>query len=150
MAKISGIRLITAERKRQIEKEGWSLKHDLEEHSEGDLALAAICYATPVRIFERLDYAHGVNFVDPWPFDGEWDKRFSYGERRSNPGNVPPNPETYTKEERIDLLVKAGALIAAEIDRLQGQEDSDERLKNLMESTAFSPIFGQHRSNTRV
>ena len=127
MANITGIKLITAERKRQIEKEGWSLEHDLEEHSEGDLALAAICYATPVRIFEQVNHTQGVNFVDPWPFDGMWDKRFCYGERRENPGHGrPPDPQTYTKEERIDLLVKAGALIAAEIDRLNGQEGSDE------------------------
>ena len=36
MAKVSGIRLITAERKRQIEKEGWSLEHILELHRIGD------------------------------------------------------------------------------------------------------------------
>lgn len=33
-------------------------------------------------------------------------------------GNYPANPGTYTKKERLDLLVKAGALIAAEIDRI--------------------------------
>ena len=37
---------------------------------------------------------------------------------RDNRGNLVPDPATYTDEERIDLLTKAGALIAAEIDRL--------------------------------
>lgn len=40
------------------------------------------------------------------------------GLRPLNPGNSPPCPSTYSDEERVDLLVKAGALIAAEIDRL--------------------------------
>jgi hypothetical protein len=41
------------------------------------------------------------------------------GESRTNSGNVPPDPTTYSRKERIDLLIKAGALIAAEIDRLR-------------------------------
>lgn len=113
----TGIELIKAERKRQIEKEGWTPDHD-DEHGDGSLALVAALYAAPVRLYERLTYALGVEFHDPWPesWDPVWDKRTEYGDDSSN---GVPDPETYTPEERLDLLVKAGALIAAEIDRLQ-------------------------------
>lgn len=117
---MNGIELIAAERERQIKEEGWTPEHD-DEHSDGSLALAAVCYATPVQLYRQEEYRTGPAFVDPWPdsWDERWDKRFRYGERKKNPGNSPANPRTYTKKERFDLLVKAGALIAAEIDRLQ-------------------------------
>lgn len=117
---MNGAELITVERKRQIEQEGWTPEHD-DEHDEAELALAAVCYAAPVRLYRIREYSTGLQIQDPWPssWDDGWDKRFKYGERKQNPGNVPPTPETYTDSERIDLLVKAGALIAAEIDRLQ-------------------------------
>lgn len=113
-----GAKLIAKERRRQIEEEGWTAEHDAE-HGPGDLALAAVCYASPVKIYTRSQYARGFQMEDPFPWECKWDKRFDYGERRENPGNVLPDPDTYTSAERIDLLVKAGALIAAEIDRLQ-------------------------------
>lgn len=117
---MNGAERISAERKRQIEKEGWSPEHD-DEHDDQSLLLAAICYAAPERIYRQEGLAAGMAFIDPWPrswADG-WDKRYQYGGRKENPGNVPPDPSTYTHEERIDLLTKAGALIAAEIDRLE-------------------------------
>lgn len=116
---MDGSTLISNERQRQKDVEGWTTEHD-DEHTDGSLALAAVCYATPVRLYERHEYAVGTSFYDPWPnsWDERWDKRYRCGERRTSPGNVPPNPSTYTEDERINLLVKAGALIAAEIDRL--------------------------------
>ena len=116
----SGADLIAAERQRQIEKEGWTPQHD-DEHTDGSLALAAVCYATPVRLYEKRDHALGFDLVDPWPdsWHPQWDKRRGYGSCRKISGNVHPSPTTYNKAERIDLLVKAGALISAEIDRLQ-------------------------------
>lgn len=121
---MTGTELIAAERQRQIEREGWTPDHD-DEHTDGSMALAAVCYATPVRLYEQVEYAIGPAFSDPWPesWDAAWDKRYGYGERKENPGNVPPDPTTYTDVERLDLLVKAGALIAAEIDRLQRAAD---------------------------
>jgi len=116
----TGIELISNERLRQVSDEGWTPEHD-DEHDDGSLALAAVCYAAPVLVYKVNELATGFAFFDPWPHnwsDG-WDKRFVYGERKRNPGNMPPDPNTYTNTERIDLLVKAGALIAAEIDRLQ-------------------------------
>lgn len=86
----TGVELIAAERQRQIEKEGWTASHD-DDHDDGELALAAACYANPTR---------GVSFPPNfWPWAEEWWK---------------PSPG-----DRVRELVKAGALLAAEIDRLQ-------------------------------
>ncbi len=123
----NGTELIAAERRRQLDQEGWDDEHD-DEHTDGSLALAAVCYAAPIKLYGLVEYAGGPVFCDPWPesWDICWDKRFRYGERRTNPGNTVPDPVTYTEDERLDLLVKAGALIAAEIDRLlraKGKKD---------------------------
>ena len=91
----SGVELIAAERKRQVNKEGWSAKHDAS-HTKGELAKAAACYAvehTDARVVERTD-------ENAWPWDAKWWK----------PSNDP-----------IKNLIKAGALIAAEIDRFQNK-----------------------------
>lgn len=114
---LTGAELIAAERLRQITKERWTAAHD-DEHDDGSLLLAAICYAAPERVFVRRDYAVSVEFSDPWPesWAGRWDKRGKYG-NAFEAGNGIADPDTYTEEQRLDLLVKAGALIAAEIDR---------------------------------
>jgi hypothetical protein len=101
----TGVERIAAERARQ--NEGWSAAHD-DEHDTGALAMAACCYAAPQRLYVRCDYAAGVTFNDPWP----WDQR---DDHRPYDGNVLIDP---TDEQAIRLLEKAGALIAAEIDRL--------------------------------
>lgn len=118
-ASLTGAELIAAERQRQIKKEKWTAKHD-DEHDDNSLALAAVCYAAPERVFVRREYANTVAFSDPWPdsWADYWDKRGSYGNGREA-GNGIADPDSYTHEERLDLLVKAGALIAAEIDRLK-------------------------------
>lgn len=85
-----GIELISLERKRQIEIEGFDEKHD-SRNLPNELAIAASCYCLP----------HGqreFRVRDQWPFAYEWWK---------------PTPE-----DRVKELTKAGALIAAEIDRL--------------------------------
>lgn len=109
---MSGIDLIAAERTRQVEKEGWTPEHD-DEHDDESLALAAICYAAPVPIFQREGDEQYFAFVDPWPdsWDMSWDKR------PTDPHTGKPSPPT--RCERVRMLVKAGALIAAEIDRIQ-------------------------------
>jgi hypothetical protein len=95
--KKTGIELIAAERQRQIEKEGWTAEHDAE-HKEGELAIAAACYAYP-----NYDEDWAVQSQLQWPFE----------RKRWKP----------TPENRIRELQKAGALIAAEIDRLQRGEE---------------------------
>lgn len=106
---------IAAERQRQIEVEGYDANHDDE---SGDcLAWAAVCYAAPERVYRRDDYASAVMFNDAWP---GW-----RGDKRPHNGNVlrvrrdgARYPVDVTPEQRIRLLEMAGALIAAEIDRL--------------------------------
>ena len=85
---MNGVELIAAERKRQIEQEGFSAEKD-DRYTKKQLQSAAICYLVPV-LKELV-----------WPQDWSllWWK---------------PTPN-----DRIRELIKAGALIAAEIDRLQ-------------------------------
>ena len=110
----TGIELIAAERERQITELGYTAEHDAE-HDDEDLAFAAACYAAPVPIFLMKleeggdpDRAAGeVKWVEPWPIDWERDRR------------------TYplAKDLRLRQLAKAGALVAAEMDKLLAQED---------------------------
>lgn len=116
---MTGVELIAAERQRQITEEGWTPEHD-DGHDSGELAMAAACYAAPEKIFTIDERANAVIYQDPFPW--RWDRRFHFGSCRENPGNVLPDPDTYSKAERIDLLTKAGALIAAELDRLQREK----------------------------
>ena len=97
--KKSGIELIAEERKRQIEVEGWTSKHDAK-HKNGELANAAATYAMTKEALEviNLDVPEQLQPA-VWPFEKAWYK---------------PTPE-----DRVRELQKAGALIAAEIDRLQ-------------------------------
>ena len=95
---MDGLARIAAERQRQLEKEGWTPQHD-NEHTKGEMALAAALYASPEPLFYPMEHEGGaIEFVDPWPWDREWDKR--------------------KKHNRIRQLEIAGALIAAELDRL--------------------------------
>ena len=88
--KKTGIELIAEERQRQIEEEGWTSEHD-KQWKGSELCRAAACYiARPSWVSTPL-WPH-------WPFDISWWK---------------PSPH-----DRIRELQKAGALIAAEIDRL--------------------------------
>lgn len=92
--------LIAAERARQVQIEGWTPAHD-DGHADGTLTAAACCYAALAR--RQVDGAiqSPANEIAPpsgWPWDWDWWK---------------------PTDDPIRNLVKAGALIAAEIDRLQ-------------------------------
>ena len=109
----TGIELIAAERQRQITVEGYDAAHDAA-HIHGEIAKAAACYAdfacpTEERI-KQLPLQRGL--ADPETF---------YPLRVQVPVNWPWATEYWkpSPESRIRELVKAGALIAAEIDRLQ-------------------------------
>lgn len=106
----SGVELIAAERQRQIEREGYTHAHD-DEHTDGSIAMAAACYAAPDLIYTRELRANTVIFTDPWPWEPGHDKR-------QTRGNVILPNDDQSKAARVRQLVKAGALIAAEIDRL--------------------------------
>lgn len=101
---------IASERKRQVEAEGYDAAHD-DSHDKGELVLAACCYAAPDRVYVKDDRASGFFFVDPWPWELHYDKR------RYDGNMVMPNYRNSSSRRR-KLLVKAAALIVAEIERL--------------------------------
>lgn len=80
---MTGAERISAERQRQVVREGWTAQHDDREHSHGELTQAALCYLTGNKA--------------GWPWEMSWWK---------------------PSADRVRDLEKAGALIAAEIDRL--------------------------------
>lgn len=125
----TGIELIAEERQRQIDVEGWTAEHDME-HKTFEMSAAAACYIakniskkledinhtnqSPLAEFKVYDFGESgfminngdrgdrrvrkAGWVNGWPWAAKWFK----------PSDDP-----------IRNLVKAGALIAAEIDRLQ-------------------------------
>jgi hypothetical protein len=101
---LPGWHLIMRERVRQIAEEGWTPEHDAE-HDSCELTRAAITYAWAAEHIAcgGIPVATGLRPVPSWPWDPSWWK----------PSDDP-----------IRNLVKAGALIAAEIDRLQRAEDN--------------------------
>jgi hypothetical protein len=82
---------ISTERARQVVEEGYDRVHDLG-HDDGALACAASCYALPRKY--RIDFDVPLLW---WPDGWVW----------------KPTPNDRRRE-----LVKAGALIVAEIERL--------------------------------
>lgn len=58
-----GMELIVAERKRQIEKEGWSTDHD-DKYKDGELAKAGSCYEHAFN--EKASLSH------QWPWALKW------------------------------------------------------------------------------
>lgn len=90
----TGVEMIQAERARQITEERWSAEHD-DTHADDEMSRAACCYAKPGP--KRADH-----IPEPWPW-----------------GAAAWKPNGSSTEGRIRDLTKAGALIAAEIDRLQ-------------------------------
>lgn len=97
---LSGLEQIAAEQMRGPVISGWTPER-AQYHDYRELTLAAAWYALP-EDYRRFFDGNDCNF---WPFDWEWWK-----------------PGANTREGRIQELVKAGALIAAEIDRLQEQD----------------------------
>jgi hypothetical protein len=103
-----GVALIAAERARQISQEGWTHEHD-DEHAEGALARAAAVYAMPPECREeRAKFVEGVRGCPVVVSRTLRDFLWLWGEEWFKPSR-----------SRIRELVKAGALIAAEIDRLK-------------------------------
>jgi len=89
---------VLAERRRQIEAEGWTPEHDDLHHDGGNLAVAGAAYA--INAADQMNpYSQGDGGNQQpsvWPWEPEWWK--------------PKNP-------RRDL-VRAAALLIAEIERL--------------------------------
>lgn len=95
---LDGVARIAAERRRQVEREGWTPAHD-DEHGDGSLPEVAACYA-----LAALDRARGLQVVG-LPPRGTWPASW-------HPSWWKPS------DDPVRSLEKAGALIAAEIDRL--------------------------------
>lgn len=94
---MNGSERIAAERKRQIDVEGYTPEHDAK-HEEGDLLFAAYSYVLAANA-SRTGPGTGSKFLQQrdWPWE----------------------PESWRpSDDPIRNLEKAGALIAAEIDRL--------------------------------
>lgn len=91
----SGAGMIAAERARQVSVEGWTPEHD-DKHDGAQLVLAAVTYALETSF--NGPRSAGEWFKKYWCFEDSWFK-------------LSPDP--------IRNLTKAGALIAAEIDRLK-------------------------------
>lgn len=117
-----GVELVAAERKRQIEVEGWDNLHDAD-HDKMQLTGAAACYAAnainkkcggPISRFQ-YNFPPEMNFLvnngdrgdrkldkggwrDGWPWESSWDKR--------------------DKHDVLRSLVISAALIVAEIDNI--------------------------------
>lgn len=93
---------ITAERRRQIEAEGWTPEHD-DRHSGGELAAAAAAYAFYNTEAESGQPAAIELFPTNW------------------------HPDWWKPKDRRRDLVRAGALIVAEIERLDRVASSGRR-----------------------
>jgi hypothetical protein len=124
----TAIQDVIAERNRQKSQKGWTSEHD-DEHDSGELATAAACYALPdekreIRPFNVVrDIGRsvgesilitGVDVVPRlWPWDAEWWK---------------------PKDRRRDL-VRAAALLIAEIERIDRSKGGASSSKVLESNT---------------
>lgn len=114
---MSVIHEIAAERKRQVEVEGWTPEHD-DAHRSGEMACAAACYAL----------CAGVGSNDLigllgryWPWSVEWWK--PKGRRRD--------------------LIRAAALIVAEIERLDRAASPEEHCPDHIASESDPKVCGR-------
>lgn len=99
----SALGMIAGERARQI-YQGFTADHD-DGHQEGDLAAAACCYA---KFSSCLTKGCSVDeIMDLYVNDYPWDD------------------ESFRPGDRMDCLVKAGAFIVAEIERIQRLGEND-------------------------
>ncbi|MBN9600862.1 MAG: hypothetical protein J0G28_14475 [Afipia sp.] len=93
----ASILAIAAERRRQVDVEGWTPEHDAD-HVDGELAQAGASYAL-LPAFRHGGIPNRTGVLEPysiWP----WSKRF------------------YKPQDDRRDLIRAGALIAAELDRM--------------------------------
>lgn len=91
---MTGIELIAAERQRQQQAEGWTPEHD-DTHDHGEMVIAAARYALHDVPVVTSETRQALTVL--WRWASCW----------------------WKPKDRIRNLVRAGALIAAEIDRLQ-------------------------------
>ena len=100
----TGVELIAEERQRQIDKEGWTAEHD-DGHYAFELTRAAATYLVNTiekevdcGVMGRHVLAAAANALWPW------------------------DPNDHKPKRTLKNLIRAGALIAAEIDRIQREK----------------------------
>lgn len=96
----TGVQLISEERQRQIEIKKWTADHD-DGHTDGSLVVSAAqvaCDGTDAHVED--------------PLDRDWGIVARHGVNGKEP-------------DRLHMLAVAGALIAAEIDRIQRKGDGN-------------------------
>ena len=101
----TGIELITEERQRQIDVEGYSKQHD-SQHKASELIYAIIAYVESAKIGVNSREMGNNNEIEIMRRKHEMKSYYPFG-------------WTFKPSTDIRDLVKAGALIAAAIDRLQ-------------------------------
>jgi hypothetical protein len=102
----SGVRLILVERDYQYDELHYTDSHD-DKHTRGELVQAAKLY-----ISEYQDLVDGLEPQQEAPLTWPWDE-----------------DTWHPTDNKLKLLVKAGALIAAEIDRIE-RKKRDEASQN--------------------
>lgn len=96
---------VASERRRQIKVEGWTPHHD-DQHTDGSLAQAAAAYALKARSDES--HTNGQHMREPYLWPDSW------------------HTSWWKPKTRRGDLVKAAALIIAEIERLDRAAQSSE------------------------
>ena len=93
-AQTAAARDVLAERERQVSAEGWTPEHD-DKHANGQMAVAAGYYALACGFPHERDIGNG-HLPNHWPWDAYW----------------------WKPRDHRNNLMRAGALILAEIERL--------------------------------
>jgi hypothetical protein len=92
----NGAQMIAHERHRQLTELGWTPQHDAE-FDQNEMAYAAACYAIyPGMVHANMQFIGDVEYPKMWPWAAKH----------------------WKPKDAVTDLVRAGALIAAEIDRL--------------------------------
>jgi len=98
---------ILDERQRQVTNEGWTIEHD-DKHRRGEMAYAAAWYALNA---ESHDYSDMVGIGNGSALDHAFEDEFSWCK-------WPWSSEWWKPKDRRRDLVRAAALLVAEIERL--------------------------------
>ena len=104
-----GVMQIAAERERQILSEGYGPTHD-DNHLNGEIAMAAACYACLGWVHSSYKHTKASEMEPPNRFPLFWPWANQYWKPKDDP---------------IRNLARAGALIAAEIDRLSRLQNKE-------------------------
>lgn len=112
MHKSNFLDLVAKERTRQIVEKGYSPEHD-DEHTDGEIADAAACYASENKMLYGDDYSvlfhGGPSLKGLWPWDEQYFKKEDH--------------------DRKQQLIIAAAFINAEYDRIVRAEQKDSRCR---------------------